>query len=95
MPEAPLTLRLDEHALSRLDASGNRTHAVQAALEQIARNEIPAYRRPARKQISVRLPPDLVRRARICADAHDISLAEAVEAVLLDTTHEETTDDAG
>ncbi|MFB6814352.1 hypothetical protein ACFCV8_07380 [Streptomyces sp. NPDC056347] len=86
MPESPVTLRLDERALARIDASRNRTEALRAALEQIARGEIPDHRRPVLTQISARLPRDLVRRARDRAADHDISLAEAVEAVTLGTT---------
>ncbi|GLF98175.1 hypothetical protein [Streptomyces yaizuensis] len=86
MPENPLTLRLDTRALALIDASGNRTRALRAALEQIARGAIPDHRRPVRQQISARLPHDLVHRARDRAAAHGIDLAEAVEAVTLGTT---------
>ncbi|MFF3730892.1 hypothetical protein ACFYXM_11360 [Streptomyces sp. NPDC002476] len=86
MPESPVTLRLDERALALIDHSGNRSGALRAVLEQIARSDLPDHRRPVLKQISARLPHDLVRRARDRAAAHGIDLAEAVEAVVLGAT---------
>ncbi|MFJ1839051.1 hypothetical protein ACIOJ9_34950 [Streptomyces sp. NPDC088175] len=83
MPDKPVTLRLDERALGRLDATGNRTAGLRAALERIAHGDLPDHRRPVRKQISARLPDDLVRQARTRAAAYGIELAEAVEAVVL------------